>query len=319
MNVLVTGANGFVGAAVCRRLLAQGHTVIGAVRRADAELLPGVQRRLVESLGPDTRWGEALTGIDAVVHLAARVHVMADTAADPLTEFRHANTEGTLHLARESARLGVQRLVFMSSIKVNGEATAPGQPFNADDPAAPVDPYGQSKAEAETGLREITRATGLTIAILRPPLVYGPGVGGNMRTLLNAVRRGLPLPLGAIDNRRSLIHVDNLADATACVLDRQAAGRCDTYLLADGEDVSTADLIRRVARAMRRPARLIPVPVALLRLLGLGTGRSGAIDRLTGSLQVDASAIRDSLGWAPPVRLDDGLAQTVTWFTRRRQ
>ncbi|HLN24092.1 MAG TPA: NAD-dependent epimerase/dehydratase family protein [Patescibacteria group bacterium] len=318
MNVLVTGANGFVGAAVCRRLLAQGHAVIGAVRRPDAELVPGVQQRLVESLGPDTRWAEALTGIDAVIHLAARVHVMADTAADPLSEFRRTNTEGTLHLAREAARLGVQRLVFVSSIKVNGEATAPEQPFRADDSAAPLDPYGQSKAEAETGLREITHATGLTIAILRPPLVYGAGVGGNFRTLLKAVQRGLPLPLGAIDNRRSLIHVDNLADSVACVLQKQAAGRCGTYLLADGEDVSTAELVRRIARAMNRPARLIPVPVALLRLLGRLTGRSGAIDRLTGSLQVDASVIRDNLGWVPPVRLDDGLAQTVAWFTRRR-
>jgi UDP-glucose 4-epimerase len=315
MIVLVTGANGFVGAAVCRRLLAQGHAVIAAVRRPDAVLEPGVERRLVESLGPNTRWAEALSGIDAVVHLAARVHVMADAAADPLTEFRRTNTEGTLHLAREAARLGVQRLVFMSSIKVNGEATT-DRPFNAADPAAPMDPYGQSKAEAETGLREITRAIGLTTTILRPPLVYGPGVGGNFRTLLKAVWRGLPLPLGAIDNRRSLIHVDNLAEAVACALARQAAGQCDTYLLADGEDVSTAELIRRIARAMHRPAHLIPVPVALLRLLGRVTGRSGAIDRLTGSLQVDSSAIRDSLGWTPQVRLDDGLAQTVAWFTR---
>jgi UDP-glucose 4-epimerase len=314
MKVLVTGANGFVGTAVCHRLMAAGHHVVGAVRRP-VSLPTGVEPRLIGPLDGNHDWTEALAGMEAVVHLAARVHVMRDSAADPLAEFRRANTAATVHLARDAARLGLRRMVFMSTIKVNGEGGAP--PYTAADPPAPRDPYGLSKAEAEAGLREIAAQTDLAITILRPPLVYGPGVGGNFRTLLNVVARALPLPLAAIDNRRSLIHVGNLADAVRIALDTDVTG-AETFLVSDGEDISTPDLIRRLAALMNRPARLIPIPPRLLRVAGGLSGRGAAIDRLTGSLQVDGSAFRTRFAWTPPVGLDQGLAETVTWFMGRR-
>lgn len=311
MKVLVTGANGFVGGAVCRRLLAEGWQVFGSVRR-QVTLPAGVDARPIAGIGPDTSWRDALAGIDAVVHLAARVHVMQESATDPLAEFRRTNTAGTLHLAQQAAAMGIPRFVFMSSVKVNGETT-PSHPFRADDPPAPLDPYGQSKWEAEQGLQGLAPKGPMRTTILRPPLVYGPGVGGNMRTLLNAVARGWPLPVGAIDNRRSLIYVDNLADAVATVL-REPAEACETFLLRDGEDISTAELVRRLARLLDRNPRLLPVPPSLLRLAGSLIGKRPAIDRLTGSLTVDDSTIRSRFGWTPPHALNTGLAEMTSWY-----
>ncbi len=314
MKVLVTGANGFVGAAVCLRLQAAGWRVFGAVRR-DVPLPAGVEARPIAAIGPDAAWTEALAGIDAVVHLAARVHVMKERSADPVAEFRRINTEGTLHLARAAAHLGVRRFLFMSSIRVNGEKTG-GRPFSEADPPAPANAFDSSKWQAEQGLRRLAEETAMHVTILRPPLVYGPGVGGNFLSLLKAAARGWPLPFGAVDNHRSLIFVENLADAVALVL-REPAGRCETFLLRDGEDISTAELIRKIARTLHRPARLLPVPPALLLGLGGLLGRRAAVERIIGSLQIDDQAFRRRFGWTPPVSLDSGLAATAEWFRHR--
>ena len=304
MKVLVTGASGFVGGPVCRSLLTAGHEVVAAVRRDDCFLPLEVEARRVDPLGPDTDWRAALRGCDAVVHLAARAHVMRDRVRDPLTLFRRVNRDGAVRLAEQAVAAGIGRLLFVSSIKVNGEVTLPGQPFRGDDAPVPVDAYGVSKAEAEAALADIATRTGLSLAVVRPPLVHGPGAKGNLAALMRVLEYGLPLPLGAIDNRRSLVGVDNLADALAFLLASPAQGR---FLVRDGEDVSTPELIRRLACGLGRRARLLPVPVALLRLAGGMLGKAGAVSRLTGSLQVDDTPLR-ALGWLPPVTLDDGLA-----------
>lgn len=313
MKVLVTGANGFVGRAVCRTLAAQGHQVIAAMRQSEQQP-PGIETRVVGSLSAETPWSAALGGVDAVVHAAGRAHVVREAAADPEAAYRSVNTDATLRLAREAARLGVRHLVFISSVKVNGESTK-GKPFSADDPPAPADAYGRSKWAAEQGLAQLVRVGDghFRVTILRPPLVYGPGVRANFLRVMRAVAMGLPLPLAAIDNRRSLIYVDNLADAVALVL-REPAGAIETFVLSDGEDVSTPELIRRIARAMNRPARLFPFPPTMLELLGRATGRAAEIERLVGSLQLDGEGFRRRFGWTPSVMLDQGLAATVAWF-----
>lgn len=306
MKVLVTGATGFVGGPVCAGLAASGFQVFGAVRRPSA-LPPGVQPVSGPDLGPEADWSRTLAGMEAVVHLAARAHVMAETEADPLALFRRVNRDGTLRLAAQAAEAGVRRLVFVSSVKVNGEASIPGRPFRADDPPAPRDPYGISKAEAEAGLAELAARTGLEVAVIRPPLIHGPGVKGNLASLMRAISRGLPLPLGAIDNRRSLLGVANLADLVRlCLTHPDAAG--GTFLAGDGEDVSSPELVRLMAAAMGRRAVLLPVPVGMMRL-GLGLlGRAAVLDRLAGWLQVDDRPTRERLGWSPPLSLEAGLA-----------
>ncbi|TCO80334.1 nucleoside-diphosphate-sugar epimerase [Plasticicumulans lactativorans] len=310
MNVvLVTGATGFIGSEVCRQLLDRGWRVRAALRRAFA-LPTGVESAVVGDIGADTDWSAALDGVGAVIHLAARVHVMHEQASDPLNEFRRVNVAGTSRLATQAAAAGVGRLVFVSSIKVNGESTDERPPFTETDPAAPVDPYGISKWEAETELLRISAASHLEVAIVRPPLVYGPGVGGNLRRILRAVASGLPLPFASIDNRRSLIGVWNLADLLLCALTHpRAAG--EIFLAADGRDLSTPALIRGLAAGMGRPARLFPVPQGLLTALGRWSGRGAEMNRLCGSLEVDAGKARTLLGWEPPVAVEDGLRRTA--------
>lgn len=312
MKVLVSGANGFVGRAVCRRLLAESWQVVGAVRR-QTSLEPGVIPAHVGEIGPGTHWDRALDGVEAVVHLAARVHVMQDNAADPLAAFRAVNRDGSLALAGAAVRAGVKHFLFMSSVKVNGEGTEPGRPFRQGDPAAPQDPYGLSKWDAEQALAELSRDSGMAVTTLRPPLVHGPGVGGNLRTLLKILAKGIPLPLGLVDNRRSLLGVDNLADAVACCLKAGGQGQA-TYLLRDGVDFSTPQLIRILGLGMGRRPLLLPVPPALLRLGGALLGRQAAVDRLLGSLQVDDSLFRSHFAWAPPVGPEEGLEQMARWF-----
>lgn len=306
-TVLVTGANGFVGRAVRTVLRQAGHATLPAVRRPSGL----AEERVVGDIDPATDWRAALSGVESVVHLAARVHVMNDSAMDPLTAFRSINTAGTLNLARQCAAAGVRRFVFVSSVKVNGEERA--APYTEADAPAPEDAYALSKWEAEQGLRQIAAETGLEVVILRPPLVYGPGVGANFLALLRAVARGMPLPLGAIDNRRSLIYVGNLAAAILCCLEHPAAAG-KTFLVSDGEDVSTSGLVRRMAAALGRPARLLPVPPALLRFAARLAKKSALAIRLLDSLTVDSSAIRRELGWSPPFTLDEGLRETAAWY-----
>ena len=317
MRVLVTGANGFVGRAVCSHLSSIGTDVVAAVRRESAKVPPDVSRVLVDQARGDSMWDAALAEASGVVHLAARVHVMKEVAANPLEEFRRVNVEGTVRLARRAAGAGIRRFVFVSSLKVNGEER--DSPYTPEDQPAPEDAYAQSKWEAEQELRAVERQTGMEVAIVRPPLVYGPGVGANFLKLMETVRKGTPLPFASIRNRRSLVFVGNLADALAACLTRPAAAG-QTFLVSDGHDVSTPELIRMVGEAMQAPVRLLPLPPACLRLAGRLAGRQQEIARLTGSLTVDTRAIRQQLEWDPPFSLHDGLAVTAAdyWKTHAR-
>lgn len=267
----------------------------------------------VAGLGTNADWSEALQGVSTVIHLAARVHVMHDTSSDPLEEFRRINVAGTLHLARQAVANGVKRFVFVSSIKVNGEATAVEYPFREADSPAPCDSYGISKWEAEVGLRELAAQTGLEVVIVRPPLLYGPQVKGNFAQMLNVLGKGVYLPFASVWNQRSLIYVGNMADALIlCAMHPAAANQ--TYLVCDGEDVSTPDLLRMAGMALGRPARLFPFPPLLLRLAGRLTGKSAQIERLLGSLRVDSGKIRRELNWTPPYTLQQGLRATAEWY-----
>lgn len=310
MRVLVTGATGFIGGAVVRAALARGDTVRAAVRTSSANLPPGVEIVPVGDIGPHTDWAEALQDADAVIHLAARVHVMQETADDPQAAFDAVNVHGTARLLEACTSAGVKRFVFASSIKVNGEATDATTPaFDATLPANPQDPYGRSKYAAE----QLANHAPLTTTNVRLPLVYGPGVKGNFSALFKLVARGLPLPFGAIDNRRSLLGVRNAADfLLRCTTHPGAAN--ETFVLADGDDLSTAELIRRIATALDTRALLVPIPPGMLRA-GLSVlGRGAAADRLLGSLVVDASRARAALNWTPPVTMADELQATAAWL-----
>ena len=270
-----------------------------------------MQTVLVSDLSVDTDWSLALLGVSQVVHAAARVHVMQDAALDALTEYRRVNVQGTLNLARQAAATGVKRFIFLSSVKVNGEATQPGQFFTADDAPSPQDPYGISKMEAVEGLREIAARTGMEVVIIRPPLVYGPGVKANFQAMTRWLVRGAPLPFAAIThNRRSLVALDNLVDLIVTCIHHPAAAN-QTFLVSDGEDLSTTDLLRRMGHALGKPARLLPVPPALLKLEATLLGKPEMAQRLCGSLQVDISKTRQLLGWSPPVSVDEGLRRAA--------
>jgi UDP-glucose 4-epimerase len=309
-RLLITGASGFVGTAVCEQAVRLNLTVNGALRKS-REVPNRIEPFMIGEINGATDWGSALREVNAVAHLAARVHVMHDTEADPLAAFRTVNVEGTLNLARHAAAAGVKRFVFVSSIKVNGEATSPGRPFTAEDIAAPQDAYGVSKMEAEQGLRQIAAQTGLEVVIIRPPLVYGPGVKANFAALMRAVQRGWPLPLGAVHNQRSLVALDNLVDfIITCTTHPLAANQ--TFLVSDGEDVSTNQLVRGMAKAAGVPARLLPVPVPLLRAAAAALGKRDAIDRLCGNLQLDITKARTLLGWVPPVSVEEGLRRVFS-------
>ena len=309
LNVLVTGANGFVGQAVCAEAVARGF-VAGAATRSPCRFLCETENIVVGDIDAKTHWQAALSGREAVVHTAARVHVMAETAGNPLDEFRRVNVQGTLNLAEQAAAAGVRRFVFMSSIKVNGEATQPSHPFTADAAPAPFDAYGISKMEAEQGLRDIAFQTGMEVVIIRPPLVYGPGVKANFAAMMRWLRRGVPLPLSAIHNQRSLVALGNLVDLIVTCLTHSAAAN-QTFLVSDGEDVSTTELLRRMGQAMHCPARLIPVPAGLLMQAAALVGKGDMAQRLCGSLQVDIEKTRRLLDWQPPLTLDQGLKKAA--------
>lgn len=310
MTMLITGANGFVGRRVCRVAIGSGLRVRGAVRHSDSAF-EGLERVVVSSLDGAADWTRALDGCQAVVHAAARVHVMIESANDPLDEFRRVNVQGTLNLARQAAASGVRRFVFVSSVKVNGEATTTDHPFTAADEPFPQDPYGISKREAEQGLRQISAETSMEVVIVRPPLVYGAGVKANFAALMRAVQRGLPLPLSSVThNRRSFVALDNLVDLLITCVDRPAAAN-RTFLVSDGEDLSTADLLHRLGQAMNKPARLFPAPPSLLQFGANLLGKGDMAQRLLGNLQVDISHTRNTLNWTPPVSVDEGLRRAV--------
>ena len=312
-RVLVTGATGFVARALVPRLERDGRAVVAALRTPrEVPWLARAERRLIGDIGPDTSWRDTFEGVDAVIHLAARVHVMNEREADPLAAHRRVNTEGTAWLARRAAEAGVRRLIYVSTIKVNGEVTR-GSPFTERDEPNPTDPYGLSKWEGEQAVRKAGDELGIETVVIRPPLVYGPGVKGNMERLFGLCRKGLPLPLGLVRNRRSLIAVDNLADVLVRCLDHpDAAG--ETFLVRDGEDISTPELIRRVAAALGRPAHLLPVPETVLRAAGALAGKREAVARLLDSLTLDDGKLRHLLGWKAPVTMDHALAETAAWF-----
>jgi len=310
--VLVTGANGLVGRALCDALAGSGRAVRKAVRAAAAGDAAAIA---VGEIGPDTHWRAALEGVGAVVHLAARTHVLRETAPDPLAAYLRVNAQGTERLARSAMSCGVRRLVFLSSVKVNGERTAE-RPYSESDPPRPEDNYSVSKRDAEQVLARVAAETGLETVVLRPPLVYGPGVKANFLRLMHLVARGMPLPLGAVVNRRSLIYAGNLAHAIVTALDApSAAGR--TYLVSDGEDVSTPELVRRLAHALGVKPRLLPVPLAALRVAAALAGKRAELARLTHSLQVDSSRIRSELAWQPPFTFAQGLELTARWYHAR--
>jgi nucleoside-diphosphate-sugar epimerase len=262
-------------------------------------------------LNTATDLNSALEGVNVVIHAAARAHIMNDGAVDPLSEYRRVNVDGTLNLARQAAGAGVQRFIFVSSVKVNGELSSEQAPFYPNDTPAPEDAYGISKWEAEQGLKAIAKETGMEVVIVRPPLVYGPGVKGNFASMVKLVRKGVPLPLGSIRNKRSLVAVDNLVDFIVTCIDHPAAAN-QVFMVSDGEDISTSELLRELGKAMGKPARLVPVPAGLLRLGATVLGKRAVAHRVLGSLQVDISDAKALLGWKPPVSLKEGLRRCFT-------
>ncbi|KPA96659.1 MULTISPECIES: UDP-glucose 4-epimerase family protein [Pseudomonas] len=317
-RILLTGASGFVGAAVQARLLNdEGFALHSAYRQLPQRPLSGLEAFQVGDLAPDTDWQAALDGVEIVIHCAARVHVMTELEADPLAAFRRANVEGTLRLAEQSASAGVRRFIYLSSIKVNGEGTLPGRPYTANDEPAPQDPYGVSKWEAEQALQALALRTGMEVVIIRPVLVYGPGVKANFRSMMGWLSKGVPLPFGAITNKRSLVALDNLVDLIVTCI-RHPAAADQIFLVSDDEDLSTSQLLRRMAQALGRPARLLPVPMGLLTGVAGVLGRTALSQRLCGSLAVDIEKTRKLLGWQPPLSVDAALARTAKDFLASR-
>jgi nucleoside-diphosphate-sugar epimerase len=316
---LVTGASGFVGRHLCAALSAAGHSLRLAVRDRPASDDPLLRLGTVVPVGDidgATDWAAALAGAAGVVHLANRAHKLRDPAPEPLAAYRRVNVEGSRRLAEQAAAAGAGRLVYLSSVKVLGESTG-SRPFADGTSPAPLDPYGVSKWEAEQALAEISSATGLQVAVLRPPLVYGEGVGANFLRLMRWVARGIPLPLAAIRNRRSMIYVGNLVSCIETCLAHPGAGG-KTYLVSDGMAIGTADLVAQMAAALQVPDRSWPVPPGLLRGLATLVGKGEMVRRLTESLEVDDSALRRELGWVPPCSTAEGLRRTAEWFRSLR-
>lgn len=294
-SIVVTGASGFVGNALLHRLAREPGRVVHGCYRAPPVLPPPASATIVGELGGDTDWRTALAGADAVVHTAAHAHQLGATSE---ADYHRVNVDGTLNLARQAVAAGVRRFVFLSSVKVNGEAAPPEHPYRESDPPAPLDAYGRSKRDAELGLAALARETGLEVVVVRPPLVFGPGARGNLERLMRLVARGVPLPLGGVRNRRSMIALGNLCGAISVALDAPSAAG-GTFLLAEREDLSTAELVRRIAAAMGRRAFLLPVPEGMLRAAGAATGRTRIVERLVGSLCIDSRLITETTHWEP--------------------
>jgi nucleoside-diphosphate-sugar epimerase len=319
MRVLVTGATGFIGGAILSQLaLERRIELCGTVRHNTQGKVAGVYTVFVGDLTPDTDWREAVSEVDIIVHTAARVHVMQDSASNPLDEFRRINVAGTLNLARQAAKAGAQRFIFVSSIKVNGESTLSGRPFTAADEPAPIDSYGISKHEAEIGLRKVAQETGMEVVLIRPVLVYGPSVKGNFLSMMCWLHRGFPLPLGAINNQRSLLALDNLVDLIVTCLDSPAAAN-QTFLAADGYDLSTTELLKLLGDALGSHSRLFPLPVRCIEMGARLVGKSSIAQRLCGSLQVDISKTKKLLAWQPVISVEEGLTRVANGFLNEKK
>ena len=317
-RVLITGVTGFVGSKLATVIHEKGFVITGAVRSLSESIPSFVEQVMVGDIAPNTNWQKSLVSIDVVVHIAARVHVMHDTSSNPLEEFRRINTEATLNLARQAVESGVKRFIYLSSIKVNGEATLQETPFLPDDKFVPTDPYALSKYEAEQELLKIADETQMEIVIIRPPLVYGVGVKANFLSMMKWLYKGIPLPFGAIHNKRSLVALDNLVDLIlTCIVHPSAAN--EVFLVSDGEDLSTTELLNRVAIALGKNPRLLPVNQQLLELGLTMIGKKALAQRLCGSLQVDISKTKKLLNWTPPVKVDEGLRKTAEAFKGSRK
>lgn len=313
-RALVTGGSGFVGRPLCGELLRQGWQVVAA-SRSFCQLPAGVELATVGTIDGETNWTDALRGVEVVIHLAARVHIMRDEAAGQLAEFQVINVAGTLNLAKQAFKAGARRFVYLSSIKVNGEKTLPGQRFMEEDVPAPFDAYAISKHDAEVGLRKLAQQTGLEIVIIRPPLIYGAGVKANFLHMLHWLHKGVPLPFGSINNYRSLVALDNLLDLIVVCLKHPAAAN-QTFMVSDGEDLSTSDLLRRMGAALGVSTWLLPVPQAMLEAGFKIVGKSELAQRLCGSLQVDITKASRMLGWKPLVSVDEAFRRTAEHFLR---
>ena len=316
MKLLITGAAGFVGSPLIRLLSSQGHQVIGAVRsqsNVSVNSFAGVEFKAVGDIHGSLDWMPCLAGVDVVVHLANRAHVMNESDTNPSALYRSINTEGTLQLARQAAAAGVKRFIFISSVKVNGESTLPGQRFSPASDNIPIDPYGLSKYEAEQGLKELSLKTGMEVVIIRPPLIYGPGVKANFLKMMQWVEKGIPLPLGSITNQRSLLGIDNLLDfIQACLTHPKAANQ--TFLISDDHDVSTTELLKEIASAMHRPQRLLPFPQFVLEKGLIMLGQGHIAERLCSSLWLDIALAKTLLSWKPPYSFKDQINKTVAAY-----
>jgi nucleoside-diphosphate-sugar epimerase len=316
-KVLITGSGGFIGSYLLENLNKSHAFEVHAVFHHALPTPSGASSFIIADLSSKDVWPQAISGIEVVIHTAARVHVMRETAADPLVAFRRVNVEGTLNIARQAAAAGVKRFVFLSSIKVNGEMSRPGQAFTAQDNPAPRDPYGVSKMEAESGLYNISRETGMEVVVIRPPLVYGPGVKGNFRKMLQLLDWGIPLPLGAIINLRSFVALDNLIDLLVTCIHHPAAAN-KAFMVSDGEDLSTPELFRKLAAAMGKRAHLFLVPPAILNAAADAIGKPQIAQRLCGFLQVDISKTKEMLGWTPIMSVEKGFKKTARWYLENK-
>jgi nucleoside-diphosphate-sugar epimerase len=309
-RVLVTGGTGFVGGALIERLIANGFSPVSAVRKIQIQQLIQYPVMEIGDLNSNIDWSKALYGIKLVAHVAGRAHVMKAQSADSLAEFRSVNVAGTLNLAQQAAVAGVKRFIFVSSIKVNGEQTKTGHSFTEKDTPNPIDPYGISKHEAEEGLRLIAKETGMEVVIIRPVLVYGPGVKGNFQSMIRWLHKGIPLPFATINNARSFVALDNLVDLIITCLNHPAAAN-QTFLVSDGEDLSTTEFLKNTASAMGVRCRLLPVPALIIQAGAKLLGQTEIAQRLCSNLQVDISKARQLLGWVPPISVEDGLRKAV--------
>jgi nucleoside-diphosphate-sugar epimerase len=315
IKVLVTGANGFVGQSLCKQLLQQDDFVRAAIRDLN-KTVSASEKVLISDLDANTDWSLALQDIQVVIHLAARVHVMKETSTDALAEFRKVNVEGTVNLARQAVRAGVTRFIYLSSIKVNGEQTLPGLPYTAEDVPNPIDPYGISKQEAEIALRQLSAESGLDVVIIRPPLIYGSRVKANFYSMIRMLDKNVPLPFASIANKRSLVALDNLNDLIiTCIKHSTVVNQ--TFLVSDGHDLSTPELLKRMAVALGKKVYLLPVPSALLVIVATILGQKAIAQRLCGSLQVDMTKTCEILAWQPPVNIEDALAKAAQWYKNR--